>query len=100
MDVVNNEEARIGEQKQQHQGLLVRLLGKDLRHAALENMDLSSQTAHLRALLCSESEDEVCDDHRESLEEDRDIRGVVEVPDIQHGGVNEAAVRTLQDHHP
>ena len=98
--MVNNEEARVGDQEQQHQGLLVRLLGMHLRHAALENMDLSPQTAHLRALLGAESEDEVCDDHGESLEEDRGIRGVVEVPDVQHGRVNMAAIRILRDHHP
>ena len=44
MDVVNNEEPRVGDQKQQHQRLLVRLLGKHLSHAALENMDLSTKT--------------------------------------------------------
>ena len=58
--------------------------------------DLPESTAAASA----KSKEEVGDDHRESLEEDRDIRGVVKVPDIQHGGVHMAVIRTLQDHHP
>ena len=36
VDVVNNKETDIGEEKQQHQGLLVRLLGQHLSHNHLK----------------------------------------------------------------
>ena len=78
VDVINNEEAHIGEEKQQHQGLLVRLLGQ-----------------HLRALPSAESKHKVCDDDGASLEQDGGLGGVIQVPDIQHGRVNIAAIRTL-----